>query len=243
MTGHAFSFGGVPLRALPSGALLAPDTRTLLVSDLHFGRAQRGALHGGAPLPPYEAAETLDRLEAEIARHAPAHVIALGDSFDDAGAPARLDPAAAARLHALCAARAWTWIAGNHDPAPHGLPGRTCAETRLGPLILRHIADPVETGPELSGHWHPKARLGRGPARRCFLRTGTRLILPAFGAYTGGLDISAAPLRALAPEGEALLCRPDTPETPGAVLAVPLPGLRAGRPGRERSSGGRSSAR
>ena len=226
MSDHAFTLGDARLHARPSGALWWPALRLLAVGDLHLGRAQRGALFGGAPLPPYESAETLDRLAAEIAALDPAHVVSLGDGFDDRAAAERLDAPARARLASLAAGRRWTWIAGNHDPGPLSLPGDWRAELRPAPggPVLRHIAEPGETGPELSAHWHPKARIGPG-RRRCFLLGpgpgGPRLILPAFGAFTGGLDISAAPLRALMPEGLALLCCE-------AIRPAPLVALRAG---------------
>lgn len=236
MTGHAFRFGETPCHARPSGALWLPEARLLTVSDLHLGRAQRGALHGGAPLPPWEAQETLDRLAAEIEALDPAHVIALGDSFDDDSACARLDPAAASRLQSLCAGRRWTWIAGNHDPAPLALPGALLAEWRLpGGPVFRHIAEPNETAPEVCGHYHPKARLGPGPSRRCFVLAPARLILPAFGAFAGGLSVEAPPLVALAPEGLALLCRPADAAGPARILPAPLAALRGGAGMKRRS--------
>ncbi|MFT4793439.1 MAG: DNA ligase-associated metallophosphoesterase [Paracoccaceae bacterium] len=226
MTHHDISLAGAVVQARPSGALWWAGVGVLAVSDLHLGRAARRARHGGALLPPYEALATLDRLEAEIHALAPRVVISLGDSFDDAGAEARLDTAARARLIALATGRRWVWIAGNHDPAPSSLPGEHLAELSVpapdGPVAFRHIAETA--GPEVSGHWHPKARLGRGPARACFMWDGAKLILPAFGAYVGGLDVGAPPLRALMPEGLALL-------TGLRVIAAPLSGLRdqAGR--------------
>ena len=446
---HILTLAGAELHARPSGALWWPALGLLAVGDLHLGRAQRGALFGGAPLPPYDAAETLDRLEAEIAALDPAHVASLGDGFDDRGAAGRLDEGARDRLAALAEGRDWTWVTGNHDPAPpphlrrsaaagpepetgEGTESRTAesqiapprkpdrfgassgsgvgvpappmapdlfaasrasgvetsapthappqnraggdapakplrprasaasgapsvqsgqpraepqphpggggqsrsgphapsdapaqarippdaapttdpasdpeprraplrpeegdaepdapilsaaepqphpgggqpgssphapsdapAQTRFPPAaaptadpganpeprraphhpedapprplpgawraefrplpdgpVLRHISGGA--GPEISAHWHPKARIGPG-RRRCFLWDGRRLVLPAFGAFTGGLDVDAPPLRALMPEGLALLCC-DT------VRPAPLSALRA----------------
>ena len=142
-------------------------------------------------LPPYETAETLDRLAAEIAALAPASVVCLGDSFDDCAAGAGARPRRRRRASlALIAGRDWIWIAGNHDPAPLALPGRHLAELRAGPLTFRHAALPDAAPGEVSGHYHPKLRLpvrGGAVTRPCFLADATRLILPAFGAYTGGL--------------------------------------------------------
>ncbi|MGG7566723.1 ligase-associated DNA damage response endonuclease PdeM [Rhodovulum sp. DZ06] len=226
MTDHAFTLGDALLHARPSGALWWPALRLLAVGDLHLGRAQRGALWGGAALPPYEARETLDRLAAEVEALRPAVVVSLGDGFDDAAAAARLEDEALARLSTLAAGRDWVWIAGNHDPGPAALPGAWVAELRPSPggPVFRHIAEADEDDPEVSAHWHPKARIG-GARRRCFLLDGRRLVLPAFGAFTGGLDVGSEPLTALMPEGLALLCG-------DAVRPAPLSGLRARRPGR-----------
>lgn len=221
MTDHTILLSGATVRARPSGALWWEGAGLLAVSDLHLGRAARGALHGGALLPPYETAATLDRLEAEIHALAPRVVVSLGDGFDDGGAEARLDSGARARLITLMAGRRWVWIAGNHDRAPGALPGEHLDMLEIpapgGPVAFRHIAE--GEGAEISGHWHPKARLGRGPGRACFLWDGRRLILPAFGAYVGGLDVGAPPLRALMPQGLALM-------TGARVIAAPLSGLR-----------------
>lgn len=223
--GYRFALAGAALVARPSGALWRPARRALIVADLHLGKSERLARRGGPLLPPYETAQTLDRLAAEIAALDPAEVICLGDSFDDRAAAAGLDPAARARLEAMAAGRRWTWVEGNHDPGPNGLtaPGMAqAAELRAGPLIFRHIAA-AEAAPgtgEVSGHYHPKGRLpGGGGARPCFVLTGARLILPAFGHYTGGLCARDPALRALAPDGLALLI--------GArVIPAPLSALR-----------------
>jgi hypothetical protein len=221
---HDFRLGSETLTALPSGALWWPSRRWLTVADLHLGKSERLARRGGALLPPYETAETLRRLGDEIAATAPVAVICLGDSFDDEAAGEALPDAAAARLSALAAGRRWVWIAGNHDPGPLSLPGEHLAALTEDGLTFRHEAAPEAPAPgegEVSGHWHPKARLsagGRLVSRPCFVVGGGRAILPAFGAYTGGLDARAGPLKRLAPEGVALM-------TGARITAAPLSAL------------------
>ena len=177
--------------ARASGALWWPEERLLCVADLHLCKSERLARRGGTLLPPYETAETLDRLAAEIAALAPARVVCLGDSFDDCAAGAALAPADAARLTALMAGRDWIWLAGNHDPGPLALGGRHLAELAPRPPRLPPRRPARDAAPgEVSGHYHPKLRLpvrGGGVTRPCFLADAARLILPAFGAYTGGL--------------------------------------------------------
>jgi len=181
---------GLCVALRPSGALYCPRERTLIVGDLHLGRAERAARSGAGLIPPYETADTLARLAAEIAATLPRRVICLGDSFDDATAARTLAPSLAPRIAALAAGRDWLWLAGNHDPAPSALPGDWAAEAALGPLALRHAAR-LGGAPEVSAHFHPKAtigRFGRRIVRRCFLMDDRRAILPAFGTYAGGLD-------------------------------------------------------
>lgn len=203
---------GETLLALPSGALHWPARGVLCVSDLHLGKAERLARRGGALLPPYEVDETLDRLAAAIAATLPAVVLCLGDSFDDLAAAPALAQAHHSRLAALQAGRDWIWIEGNHDPAAPPLAGRALPELALGPLTFRHIAKAEAAPGEVSGHYHPKAALGRrggGIRRPCFLIDGHRLILPAFGAYTGGLDCRDPEIAALmGPGAQALLTGP-----------------------------------
>lgn len=224
---HRFTLAGERLEARASGAMWWPERGWLVVSDLHLGKSERIARRGGALLPPYETAETVARLAAEVAATRPRVVLCLGDSFDDLEAGAGLAPAEAERLAALAAGRRWVWVAGNHDPGPPELPGEHAGELREGALVFRHEAGEVAAGlGEVSGHFHPKARLvagGRRISRPCFVVGGGRAILPAFGAYTGGLDARAAPLARLAPEGVALL-------TGRRVTAAPLSAL-AGRGG------------
>lgn len=214
-----FTFCGAPLRALPSGALHWPGESTLVVSDLHLGKSERMARRGGPMLPPYEVMETLDRLLDDIAKTRPRCVICLGDSFDDLTAARATHNAVAQRLAPALAGRRWIWIEGNHDPGPVDLSGEHLAEITLGPLTFRHIAQPTGPG-EISGHYHPKARLrlrGRAITRRCMLIDDTRLILPAYGTYTGGLFSHEPVLTTLmAPNAQAILTGP-------VPTALPMP--------------------
>ncbi|MDV7145511.1 ligase-associated DNA damage response endonuclease PdeM [Tropicimonas sp. TH_r6] len=187
---------GARLELRGSGALWWPDARLLCVSDLHLGKAERLARRGGGLLPPYECAETLERLDAEISALSPAVVICLGDSFDDLVAADSLDPSHGQWLARMMAGRNWIWITGNHDPGPISLPGQILGSYCAAPLIFRHIAEPDAEPGEVSGHYHPKARLG-GLRRPCFLADRRRLILPAFGTYTGGLNAATPDLAAL----------------------------------------------
>lgn len=201
---YGFTLGDAALEARLSGALWWRARRLLVVSDLHLGRALRPARRGGAMLPPYEVSDTLARLDAEIARLEPECVICLGDSFDDLGAEAELPARESQWLSRLMAGRRWVWIEGNHDPGPVALGGEHRAELREGALTFRHVAQPGAAG-EVSGHYHPKARLA-GVAQRCFLVDRQRAILPAFGAYTGGLRSEAPAFAALmGPDALALL--------------------------------------
>ena len=189
MTALPFVFRAQILHALPSGGLYWPARDLLCVADLHLGKSYRMARRGGVLLPPYETVETLDRLARDIALLAPATVICLGDSFDDLTAAQGLTDPVRDHLTSLMAGRRWIWVLGNHDPGPLDLGGTHLAEHRNGPLMFRHIAEPGAQG-EVSGHYHPKLRLqlrGRSITRRCLLFDDTRLILPAYGAYTGGL--------------------------------------------------------
>lgn len=216
MDGHAFTLAGAALIARPSGALFWAERRTLIVSDLHFGKAERLARRGGAMLPPYEVQDTLSRLDAEIEATGATRVICLGDSFDDTHA--MLAEADRLWLLRLMAGREWVWIAGNHDPAPMELGGTHLAELACGPLIFRHIAEGGNA--EVSGHYHPKARLG-GTARPAFLIDSRHVVMPAFGTYTGGLFCHEQPLAALmAKDAVAVL-------TGKRAIAIPCPGAGA----------------
>lgn len=214
MPHHPFTFAGTRFNALPSGALHAPDHDLLVVSDLHFGKSERLARRGGLLLPPYETRATLTRLDADIGATGARSVICLGDSFDDAAASGALDEPDRLWLIRLMAGRDWTWVTGNHDPGPIDLDGSPRAEVRLGLLTFRHIATPAT--PEVSGHYHPKARLA-GRASPCFLIDESRVIMPAYGTYTGGLMTCDPALVALMhPNAIAVL-------TGRSARAIPMP--------------------
>lgn len=207
------SFAGHDLYALPEGALYWPARNALLLADLHFEKASWFAARGQM-LPPYDSLATLAGVEALVARTGATALWCLGDSFHDSAGCERLSPEARARLTALTHGLAWTWITGNHDSAMvDHCGGRIVEEEEVGGLILRHEADPRDDRPELSGHFHPKLRLrlrGRQVARRCFVATQTKLILPAFGALTGGLDAGHPEIvRAVGPRAQALIALED----------------------------------
>jgi len=183
---------GADLLADLSGALVWPERRLLAVADLHLEKGSGFAARGQL-LPPYDTAQTLAQLAAVIERHEPETVVCLGDSFHDGKAAQRLGQADGERLAGVIGRRRWIWIAGNHDPTPPlHLGGVVQAELTLGPLLFRHIATAEASPGEVSGHFHPKAALnwrGRRLGGRCFIGDDRRLILPAFGAYAGGLDV------------------------------------------------------
>ena len=189
---HALVVAGAALLADPAGALYWPDEQLLVVADLHLEKgsafARRGVL-----LPPYDTAATLARLARLIERYAPRVLIALGDSFHDGHGPSRMSAADRAALKAFQHSRDWIWIAGNHDPdLPDGLGGRFADVLAFGPLTFRHEPSVNAANGEIAGHLHPVARVarrGRAVSRRCFAGDGRRLVMPAFGAYAGGLNV------------------------------------------------------
>ena len=176
----------------PAGALWWPRRETLAIADLHLEKATSLARHGHF-LPPYDSAATLAVLAELIARYRPRRVIALGDSFHDSDGPARLSAPDRHVLDRLCGDRQWIWITGNHDPdLPRNLPGCRREEISLAPFVFRHRPRARPARGEIAGHLHPCARLrtgGRNFRRRCFATDGERLILPALGALSGGLNV------------------------------------------------------
>ncbi|MEW5424367.1 ligase-associated DNA damage response endonuclease PdeM [Amorphus sp. 3PC139-8] len=186
------ALGGMTVALDPSGALYWPEADTLVISDLHLEKGSSYARRGTF-LPPYDSAITLAQLARVMARFAPGRVIALGDSFHDPMAAERLGAEERAALAGLIAGRDWIWVTGNHDPAPPtDWGGRVTESLEIAGVTFRH--EPSEGGhaPEVAGHLHPVARVaGRGRALRCrcFVGCETRAVLPAFGAFTGGLDI------------------------------------------------------
>jgi hypothetical protein len=211
---HAFAYdpaiapsetvlGGLSCALDISGALHVPAHDTLLVADLHLekgsSRARRGSM-----LPPYDTKATLDQLAAVVARYDPGTLIAMGDSFHDVGGPERLGPGDREALARLQEGRRWIWITGNHDRTISGVVGgEVAAEWRLDAVALRH--EPT-TGPEpeIAGHLHPVGKVamrGRSVRRRCFVGDGRRMVMPAFGAYTGGLNVCDPAFRPLFADG------------------------------------------
>ena len=188
--GNLIVLAGVPLLADPAGAIFWPEHGLLAVADLHLEKGSSFAARGTL-LPPYDTATTLLRLAALIARYAPRCVAALGDSFHDGGGPGRLADSDRETLRAMQHGRDWIWIAGNHDPEPAGDIGGVFQEKFVaGPLTFRHL--PGGTSGEIAGHLHPVARVshrGRAVSRRCFAADAERMVMPAFGAYTGGLNV------------------------------------------------------
>lgn len=225
-TSFDFTLAGARLTALASGALWWPDHELLCVSDLHLGKAERHARRGGAPLPPYETRDTLQRLSEALQLTRPRMVICLGDSFDDLAAARALPEPERLQLTGLQAGRRWIWIEGNHDPGPVDLGGTHLDTLTLGPLTFRHIAEPGARG-EVSGHYHPKAQVKtrlRTISRPAFLLDRDRLILPAFGTFTGGLrSTDPALARLMRPEALAILTGPSAQPVPMPRQATATP--------------------
>ena len=189
------SFAGQEMRLVQARALYWPNERALLVADLHLEKASFYAGHGQM-LPPYDSRETLERLALAIGETGARRVFCLGDNFHDGHGPARLEPHAAGMLAALTRATEWVWIAGNHDVKGVAVAaeGTAVSELEVGGVLLRHRARAGETRPELSGHFHPRltiAARGRRILRACAVRSERRMILPAYGALTGGMDAGA----------------------------------------------------
>ena len=185
------SFAGHDFLAEPQGALWWPARQALLVADLHLEKASWFARLGQF-LPPYDSHATLSAVAAQVEQTGATRLFCLGDSFHDAFGCDRLPASARALLKELTSRLDWSWIVGNHDPGfADDCGGRIADEVELAGIILRHEAIREESRPEISGHFHPKLRLhlkGRQVSRRCFVASATKIIMPAFGALTGGLD-------------------------------------------------------
>ena len=190
---HTITIANISLLADPSGALYWPEQGLLAVSDLHLEKGSSFAARGML-LPPYDTAATLARLTRLIARYAPRIVVALGDSFHDGGGPARLGAEDRDNISAMQRGRDWIWIAGNHDPEPASGIGGAFQETlSVAALTFRHL--PTGASGEVCGHLHPVARIaqrGRSVRRRCFAADKMRMVMPAFGEFTGGLNVRDA---------------------------------------------------
>jgi DNA ligase-associated metallophosphoesterase len=186
-----------------TGALYLAEADVLVVADLHFEKGSSFA-ERGQMLPPYDTRATLSALADAVARFAPKTVVALGDSFHDVRGPDRLDRADRDAIAALQAGREWIWVTGNHDHTlPDHIGGAVVTQIEVAGLTLRH--EPlVDAGPELAGHLHPVGKVamrGRSVRRRCFVVDGTRCLMPAFGAYAGGLNVCDAVFKPLFPQG------------------------------------------
>lgn len=197
---ETFMLGRLALVPDLSGALWLPEERTLVVADLHLEKGSAYAARG-VMLPPYDSTATLAVLAAAIRRHQPARVIALGDSFHDRDAENRLAPETRAALASLQQGRDWLWITGNHDPTiSHAMGGESAAAVTLAGVTLRHEPTASEDEYEIAGHLHPAAKIrmrGRAIRRRCFALSALRCIMPAMGAYAGGLNLRDAAFRPL----------------------------------------------
>jgi DNA ligase-associated metallophosphoesterase len=191
--GDTIVVAGVSLLADPAGALYWPEQGLLAVADLHLEKGSSFAARG-VLLPPYDTAVALLRLASLIGHYAPRCVVALGDSFHDGGGPARLADENRDTLFTMQRGREWIWIAGNHDPEPPACVGGAFTETlNVGALAFRHL--PTGTAGDICGHLHPMARIahrGRVVSRRCFAADAMRMVMPAFGAFTGGLNVRDA---------------------------------------------------
>jgi len=204
MTGMDLAFGDQTVVLLPEGAIFWPSEKMLIVADLHLEKSSsRRAV--GVLLPPYDTRLTLERLSALVRTLAPQTVIALGDSFHDRHAADRLDADSLRLLADLTAVSHFIWLTGNHDPLPpQNVQGRVYESFSRADFRFRHIpstSSELRAGTvEFAGHLHPKLRLnisGHAVARRCFVVGNGRVLLPAFGAYTGGLDVTAPAIRTL----------------------------------------------
>lgn len=188
----SFTLAGLEALGDVRGAMYLPDLGLMVVSDLHLEKGAANARRGRM-VPPYDTAATLALLERSIALFEPDIVVSLGDSFDDRVGSEHMLPLFRDHLSALMRGRDWVWVSGNHDPEPpRGLGGVSAAEIAVGPLLFRHEPSRKAAPGEVAGHLHPGARIvqrGRSVRRRCFATDGDRLVMPAYGAYTGALSL------------------------------------------------------
>jgi len=206
---HRITLSGLDFIPDLSGALFVPEFKALLVADLHLEKGTSLARRG-VHLPPYDTRESLLQLQAAVEATKPRRLIFLGDSFHDGDARERIDTSDLALLRAITARAETVWITGNHDAAlKDRCGGMVVEEAVVDGLVLRHEADRGDDRPELSGHFHPKLRIhvrGKQVARRCFVATPRKIVLPAFGALTGGLDVDhPALVEAVGQGAEALI--------------------------------------
>ena len=208
MTPAPLHVAGERLMLDPAGLLAWPARRLLAVADLHLEKGSAFAVRGAGMVPPYDTRDTLQRLLLALRRWRPARLVALGDSFHDSAGAARMHAADSALLRRMLEGIEVVWVLGNHDPVPaKGLPGRHAESWQEGALTFRHQArqgPPERGGVEISGHFHPKATMPTrcgGVTRPCFVNDGRRLMLPAFGSYTGGLPVTDPAIAALFPRG------------------------------------------
>jgi DNA ligase-associated metallophosphoesterase len=204
----SFTFCGEHLLLDPAGALVWPRLSLLAIADLHLEKGSACARRGNL-VPPWDSRDTLERFTALIQAYRPHTIVSVGDAFHDTEAAARLHAHEAQVLAGIASSGRLIWVCGNHDPAPQtGIRGECMDHLAIAPLLFRHQAQPIAAG-EISGHFHPKARIATRAGdvvRPCFIAAADRIILPSFGAYTGGLDITSQAIAALFPEGaEAFL--------------------------------------
>lgn len=203
MTAAPIHLAGERLMLDPGGALCWPAAGLLAVSDLHLEKGSSYARRGQL-LPPWDTQATLDRLTLLLRRYKPRLVLALGDSFHDRGGASRLPPGELARVRGMTEAHRFIWVQGNHDPSPpNGVGGEWVEAFSTATLVFRHQAVSAAQG-EISGHHHPKAAVparGTSVSRPCFVTDARRVVMPAFGAYTGGMDVRDPAISRLFPRG------------------------------------------
>jgi DNA ligase-associated metallophosphoesterase len=228
----SLTFCGEQLLLDPAGALVWPRLSLLAVADLHLEKGSACARQGSL-VPPWDSRDTLERFATLVRTYRPATIVSVGDGFHDDGGAARLHASEARVLAGIASNARLVWVCGNHDPSPPAcIQGECMAQLAIGTLLFRHQAQHGAEG-EISGHFHPKARIATRAGdvvRPCFIAAPHRIILPSFGAYTGGLDITSPAISALFPHGaEAFLLgrtkvfRFQVPKPPRPRLARALP--------------------